>query len=104
LQRIQRGARAQLGELPAAHHLQQLHGEFDLADAAARQLDIVGALRMPALRLAAWLADLPVQRAQRLEHAVVQVAAEHEGQHHAAQRQAGAEPESMAARARPRGS
>ena len=29
------GAGAQLGELAAAHHLQQLHGEFDLADATA---------------------------------------------------------------------
>ena len=46
LQRIQRGARAQLGKLAAAHHLQQLHGEFDFADAAARQLDVVGALRV----------------------------------------------------------
>ncbi|MPM86619.1 hypothetical protein SDC9_133709 [bioreactor metagenome] len=36
LQRFQRGATAQLGELAAAHHLQQLHDEFDLADAAAR--------------------------------------------------------------------
>ncbi len=44
LQRIERGPRAQLGELAAAHHLQQLHGELDLADAAARQLHVVGAL------------------------------------------------------------
>jgi len=34
-QRRQRGACAQFGELAAAYHLQQLHGEFDLADAAA---------------------------------------------------------------------
>lgn len=54
LQRIQRGAAAQLGELPAAHHLQQLHGEFDLADATARELDVVGTLGCPALRLDAW--------------------------------------------------
>jgi hypothetical protein len=32
----QRRARADLGELPAAHHQHQLHDEFDLADAAAR--------------------------------------------------------------------
>ncbi|MPM43079.1 hypothetical protein SDC9_89752 [bioreactor metagenome] len=36
LQGLERGTAAQLGELPAAHYLQQLHGEFDLADAAAR--------------------------------------------------------------------
>ena len=35
LQRLQRRAAAQLGELAAAHHLQQLHDEFDLANAAA---------------------------------------------------------------------
>ncbi|MPM43080.1 hypothetical protein SDC9_89753 [bioreactor metagenome] len=31
------------------------------------------------------VADLAVQRAQGIEHVVVQIAAEHEGQHHAAQ-------------------
>ena len=35
LQSVQRGAGAQLGKLAAAHHLQQLHGELDLADTAA---------------------------------------------------------------------
>ena len=35
LQRVQGGAGAQLGKLPAAHHLQQLHGELDLSNAAA---------------------------------------------------------------------
>ena len=86
LQRIERGPGAQLGELAAAHHLQQLHGELDLADAAARQLDVVGALGPPGAAARRLLADLPVQRAQRVEHAVVQIAPEHEGQHHAAQR------------------
>ena len=83
LQRLQRGARAQLRELPAAHHLQQLHGEFDLADAAARQLDVVGALGPAGRTLGGVAADLVVQRAQRLEHGVIQVLAKHEGQHHA---------------------
>ena len=36
LQRIQCRADAQLGELAAAHHLQQLHGKFNLADTTAR--------------------------------------------------------------------
>jgi hypothetical protein len=35
LERIQRGPRAQLRELPPAHDLQQLHGEFNFTDAAA---------------------------------------------------------------------
>ena len=64
-QRLQRRARAHLGELAAAHDLQQLHDELDLADAAARQLDVVGALGPAggaALRL---VADLGVQLAQR---------------------------------------
>ena len=87
LQRIQRGPATQFGELPAAHHLQQLHGELDFADAAARQLHIVGALRMSGAALGGVLADLPVQGAQRVKHAVVQITAEHERQHHAAQRQ-----------------
>ena len=33
-QGVQRGTRAQLGELPTAHHLQQLHGEFDFPNTA----------------------------------------------------------------------
>jgi hypothetical protein len=61
LQGIQRRARAQLRELAAAHDLQQLHGEFDLADAAARQLDIVGALRVACAASRCVLADLAVQ-------------------------------------------
>jgi len=86
LQRVQRGAAAQLGELPAAHHLQQLHGELDLADAAARELHVIGALGVPGAAFGRMVADLAVQGTQRIEHAVVQVAAEHEGQHHTAQR------------------
>ena len=35
LQRVYRAARAQLGELPAAHHLQQLHGELDFTNTTA---------------------------------------------------------------------
>ena len=75
----ERGAGAQLRKLPAAHHLQQLYDEFDLADTAARQLHIVGALRVGGAALGRVLADLAVQDAQRVEHAVVQVAAENKG-------------------------
>ncbi|KAF5288817.1 hypothetical protein FQR65_LT20891 [Abscondita terminalis] len=86
LQRLQRGAAAQLGKLPAAHHLQQLHGELDLADAAARQLDIVGPARVAGTAPRRVLADLPMQRTQRVKDRVVEIAAKDEGQHHAAQR------------------
>ena len=86
LQRIDRGPGAQFGKLPAAHHLQHLHGEFNLADAATRHLHIVGALGVACAALDGVFADLPVQHAQRVEHVVVQVAAEHKGQHRAAQR------------------
>ena len=85
LQCVYRGAGAQFGELPAAHHLQQLHGKFNLADAAARHLDVVGALGVAGAALGRVFADLAVQDAQRIKHAVVQVAPEDEGQHGAAQ-------------------
>ncbi|MNS70235.1 hypothetical protein D3C72_1035760 [compost metagenome] len=78
-------AAAQLGELSAAYHLQQLHDELDLADAAAREFDVIGALRVPGAALGCMLADLAVQVAQRVEHRIVEVAAEHKGQHHATQ-------------------
>ncbi len=85
-QRRQRRAAANLGELPATHDQQQLHDEFDLADAAARELDVVGPLgpaRGAALRL---VADLAVQLPQRLEDAVVEVAPVDERRHDLAQR------------------
>ena len=79
VERLQRRAGADLGELAAAHDQQQLDDELDLADAAARELDVVGALG-PAggapLRL---VAHLDVQLAQALEDAVVEVAAIDEG-------------------------
>ena len=87
VERLQGRAGADLGELAAAHHQQQLDDELDLADAAARQLDVVGALRPAggaALRL---VAHLGVQLAQALEHAVVEVAAIDEGGDQRAQRQ-----------------
>ncbi len=73
-QRAAGGSRAQSRVAPAAHHLVELHDELDLADAAAADLDVV--------RLAApggGLGDARVQLAQRVEHAVVEIAAIDEG-------------------------
>ena len=74
LQRAARRGRAQRRIAPAAHHLEELHRELDLADAARAHLDVVG--------LAAangGLEDARVQLAQLLEHAVVEIAPVHEG-------------------------
>ena len=67
------------GNWPPRTTSMQLHDELDLADAAARQLHVVGALGPAggaALRL---VADLAVQLAQALEDAVVEVAPVDEG-------------------------
>ena len=85
LQSIQSGAGAQLGELPATHHLQQLHCELDLPNPAARELDVVGAFRVPSAALGRMLANLMVQCAQGLKNVVIQVASKHKGQHHPTQ-------------------
>ena len=85
LQRAERGAGAQLRKLSAPHHLQQLHDELELADAAARQLYVVGTLRVGGAALGGVFADLAVQDAQRIEHAVVQVAAKNKGRDQRAQ-------------------
>ncbi len=69
-----RRCRAQARVAPAAHQLEELHRELDLADAAAADLDVVG-LAAPDRRLE----DARVQLAQLLEQAVVEVAAVHEG-------------------------
>ena len=86
LQRDDGAARAQLWELPATYHLQQLHREFDLADAAARHLHVVGAFGVAGTAAGGVFADLFVQHPQRVKHVVVQVTAEHERQHRSAQR------------------
>jgi hypothetical protein len=80
-QGAQRGAGADLGELATADHLQQLHGEFDFADATARELDVVGAVRAAGGALVGFVADLAVQLAQAFKHAVIQVAAVNKGHH-----------------------
>src|SRR5690606_29417366 len=74
-------------KLATAHHLQKLHGELDLADAAARELDVVGALRSPGSPAVGLVADLAVQLAQAFENTVVEVATEHEGRDQVAQGQ-----------------
>ena len=85
LQCLQCRPRAQLGVMAAANHLQQLHGELDLADAATRELDVVGALGPAGASLGRMLADLLVQHPQRIENTVVEITAEHERQHRGAQ-------------------
>ncbi len=75
-QHVQRRPLAQFGIAPAADELEQLHDEFDFADAAGSELDVVP--HVAALDLAP---DLVVQLAQRCECAVVKVAAEHERAH-----------------------
>ena len=80
-------AGADLGKLAAAHHQQQLDDELDLADAAARQLDVVGALGPAGGAALGLVADLAVQLAQALEDAVVEVAPVDEGGHQRTQRQ-----------------
>ena len=88
VERLQRRARADLGELAAAHDQQQLDDELDLADAAARELDVVGALRPAGGAALRFVAHLGVQLAQALEHAVVEIAAVDEGGDERAQRRA----------------
>ena len=73
LQALEGGAGADLGKLAAAHHQQQLHDELDLADAAARQLDVICPLRPAGGAALGLAADFLVQLAQALEDAVVQV-------------------------------
>ena len=75
VERLQGGARANLGELPAARHQQQLHDELDLADAAARELDVVRAFGPAGGAALRFFAHLGVQLTQALEDAVVEVAA-----------------------------
>ena len=79
-QRVHSGTGTKLGKLPTAHHLQQLHGEFNFTNATARHLHVVGALGVPGAALGSVLANLPVQHAQGVKHAVVKVAPKDERQ------------------------
>ena len=86
-QRAEGRSRSQLRKLAATHHLQQLHGELDLANATTRELDVIGSLRVARAAPQRMLADLSVQHAQCVKHPVVEVAPEHKRQDHAAQAQ-----------------
>ncbi|OIQ65946.1 hypothetical protein GALL_524920 [mine drainage metagenome] len=86
LQRGQGRAFADLGHAPAANHLQQLHDEFDFADTAAPQLDVVGLVGSRGGALGRLGTNLAMQRAQRFEHAEIEVAAPDERLDHGAQR------------------
>ncbi len=82
LQCGQGGAFANLRHAPTAHHLQQLHGEFDFANTAPAQLDIVGFVGPGGGAFGGLGANLPVQRAQGFEHAEVEIAPPDEGLDH----------------------
>ena len=84
-QRVQRGAQPQFGKLAATHHLQQLYDEFDFADAAARDFDVVGTFRPPRAAGNGMVANLVVQHPQRFVHIEVQIAPKDKRQHHMAQ-------------------
>ena len=78
-QALERGAAANLGKMSSANHQEQLHDELDLADAAPRELHVVGALGSPGGAPLRLIADLAMQLAQALEDAVIQVLAVDEG-------------------------
>ena len=71
LKRVEGGPCAKLRKLPAANNLQKLHGEFNFPNAAARQLDIVGALGVASASFGGVIANLLVQGSQRLKDVVV---------------------------------
>ena len=68
---VQRGAAAQLGELSAANDLEQLHGEFDFADAPAGELDVVGPAWVARGAFGRVVANLVVQLAQGFKDVVI---------------------------------
>ena len=70
----QRPACAQRRLAPAAHELQRLHDEFDFANAARTELDVVGMVAYPAL-----LANLPMHVAQPVVGVEIEVLAVDEG-------------------------
>src|SRR3970040_278140 len=73
IQYLKRWPSHQLGIAPAAHQLQRLRDELDLANAARPELDVAGALA--ARHVAAYLG---VQSAHRGERRVFEILAEHE--------------------------
>ena len=84
-QGIKRCAHPQFRELAAAHHLQQLHDEFDFAYAATRDLDVIGAFGPARATGDGMVADLVMQHPQRFVYVEIEIAAENEWQDHLAQ-------------------
>ncbi len=72
-ERRQQAGRAQRRFAPTADHLRELHDEFDLADPAGAELEVVGKILARDLRI-----DECLHFAQARERAVVEVAAENE--------------------------
>ena len=81
LQSVQCGSGAQFGKLAAANHLKQLDNEFNLADTASGQLDVVGAFGVPCATPSSVFADLLVQHTKRFKNAVVQVTPKDKGKY-----------------------
>ena len=75
-QRLQQRATLQPPLAAAAQQLERLHDEFDLADAAGAELDVVLQLAPRDLAL-----DQRLHAAERFEHAEIQVTAIHERTH-----------------------
>ncbi len=84
-QSVHRGACSQFGELSAPHDLEQLHGKFNFADTAARELHVVGTFGVPCRALCGMGSDLLVQPAQAFKDVVVEIASKDKGQDHIAQ-------------------
>ena len=78
-QRFLRTFELEAAVLPAADHLEHLRDKFHFANAARTELDVAGHAFF-----AHFAADLAVQPAQGFVGAVVQIFAEHERLHHAA--------------------
>ena len=76
-QRVTGGPGPELRKLPAAHNLQQLHGELNLANAPARHLHIVGPFGVARAAPGGMFANLPVQNTQGVENRVIQIAPEY---------------------------
>ncbi len=81
-----RGTFAQLRIAPATYQLKHLREEFDFADAAAAQLDVVAAVRVQPLLAVDLGADLAVHGADGIDDAKIEVAAEDEGPHDGVER------------------
>jgi hypothetical protein len=71
----ERRPHAESGILTATNQLEHLRAEFDLTNAAAAELDVVGLVRPHRRATLRLLADLQMQRADRADHAEVEITA-----------------------------